>query len=164
MTYRVASAPQTPGPDCLSPLTLGDVCCTPILTPAAAHRLFPRALQHGNFSRWRRKPDGQMESAPSSQHSAPGTHIHAAAVNTATHKEDKNTQKRPAPSPAASPLAKGPVSKKQLAADEDDLTMTHTYPQSQSLAAFPALDQPASEFTIKEMLLSLKKLFAGNPK
>lgn len=110
-------------------------------TSAATHRLLQQAQQCGDLSRL----------------SPPSTQIHTAAANPTAKKEDKSSQKRSAISPATSPFSKGPVSKKQLAADEDsNVSLIHTSPQAQFLATFPSSDQPASEFTIKEMLLSLK--------
>lgn len=47
------------------------------------------------------------------------------------------------------------MNKKQLA-DDEDIDAHLSKMAQQSLASFPATDQPASESTIKEMLLSLK--------
>lgn len=60
-TYRAASPTQTPGPGCLQPSDTWGCLCAPLHADqhtAAAHRLFPWARQHGDFSRWRRERDG----------------------------------------------------------------------------------------------------------
>lgn len=71
-------------------------------------------------------------------------------------REEKQTNKRPASFPFASPQSKGHVSKKySTSLEQYDVGQE----QCDTLSSFPATDQLASEQTLKVMLISLKPVY-----